>query len=287
MLHSVCLYTNKRKDRGLTTSRMIVESVREMGMEIKAAPDIAAELGLPAFNSETDNADLAIVLGGDGTVLKAAHMFSPLGIPLLGVNYGTLGFLAEIDREEIRRSLELIHTGQFHIENRSMLNVIEESENRPVIALNEIGLFRKQEHGVVRLAVYCNDSIIGVYACNGIMVSTPTGSTGYSLSAGGPIVDPGVDCLVITPVCAHSFSARPVVVPGEAKVSIQVVNTPSGCSLMADDIVYRLLSDGEKITIGKAAPLCRFVRLGPPDFYGQLGAKLMEWNNISAEGSIT
>jgi NAD+ kinase len=282
-VRTVCIMINRRRDADCQQAARLAAILAAHGLNVLCMPEDAERLALPHFIPNVHQADVALVLGGDGTLLHAARFFAPLGIPLLGVNIGTLGFMSEIAPDDFEQALERLVCGDYRIEKRAMLRGVlvrgGKETVEPVFALNEIGLFRAFDGGVVRIGVVCDGADVDTYPCDGMMVSTPTGSTGYSLSAGGPIVHPAVDCFVLVPVCAHSLYARPFVVGGSATIDL----VPA-----ARVHEYRVIYDEKAVAFpteeGIALRICRapfdaeFIRLNHLNYFLQLRMKLSEWN---------
>ncbi len=165
-----------------------------------------------------DNITFALVLGGDGTILKTARYYAKYDVPILGINLGRLGFLSQAKPSQAKEAIELILKGNFKIEDRIMLSALDGKMN----ALNDIVIKGNGFSRTSRLYVHINDNIVCDYLADGIIISTPTGSTAYTLSAGGPILFPTLDAMVVVPICPHTMNARPIVIP-----SCEVINVTS------------------------------------------------------------
>jgi len=174
---------------------------------------------------------LAVVLGGDGTILKTARYCSRFDIPILGINLGRLGFLSQSKLAELDKTIEKIKSGDYRIEERMMLKTIEN-----ICALNDIVIRGNTFSRTSRLCVEINSQNVCDYLADGIIISTPTGSTAYTLSAGGPVIEPSLDAMVIIPICPHTMTARPLVVPSKEKITIST----------ADKTRLRITADGQK-----------------------------------------
>ncbi len=282
-MRSVCIMANAQSHLAEKQIKRMIDSLAENGFHSYCMPECASHFDLKIFQPNIHSVDFAVVFGGDGTLLQAARCFSVLDIPILGINLGTLGFLSEIQPEDFEQSLNQIKSGQYRIEHRTMLKGMLNEKDKPlqddILGLNEVGLFRDIDGGVVRISVYSDGVFVGTYSCDGVMVSTPTGSTAYSLSAGGPIVEPSVDCLLLIPVCAHSLYARPIVLPANAKVEMAVYGRRDSCKVLADD--YKFASSvrySGKLLVNKADHNAQFIRLNQWNYFEQLRAKLAEWN---------
>jgi NAD+ kinase len=227
----------------------------------------------PGFDSEMK---LAVVLGGDGTVLAASRQVAPKGIPLLSVNTGHMGFLTETYLNQLPQAMEKVMAGDYEIEERAMLNVKVlrgESVLWEALCLNEMVLHREPLTCMCHFEIAVGRHAPVDIAADGVIVSTPTGSTAYSLSAGGPVVTPGVPALQLVPICPHSLASRALVFPDSEPVTISpasptrlvmVVDGNGGCYVFPEDRVY----------MERAHYSARFIRLQPPEFYRILREKL-------------
>ena len=181
------------------------------------------------FNSHTEldgSFDMLISIGGDGTMLRAATLVQNSGIPLLGVNAGRLGFLASVQKENIANFLQLVIEKKYTISPRSLLSLQCVPENEDIqelnFALNEISVSRKDTTSMITIETYLNNEYLNSYWADGLIVATPTGSTGYSLSCGGPILTPDVSSFVLTPIAPHNLNARPLVIPDSTEIRLKV-----------------------------------------------------------------
>jgi len=248
------------------TARLPKEDARAIGLD---------ELGLEPGPALTGGADLAVALGGDGTMLRAVHLAAPAGIPVLGVNLGRLGYLAVLEPDALPAALDRFNGGDHGIEERTMLSVGVEGRTPtpPVhLALNEAVL----EHGgpghTVHLAVGIGGRPFTSHVADALIVATPTGSTAYSFSAGGPIVSPRHDALVVTPVAPHTPFTRSLVVHPDEPVRVEVLDH-RGAVLSVDGQEMGRLTQGEALVATVAPVPARFVTFGAGDFYGVLKAK--------------
>lgn len=170
--------------------------------------------------------DFLISVGGDGTILRAATLVRDKNIPIIGVNAGRLGFLATIQEENIETFLPKLFTNDFTVSNRSLLSLVCEPPNKDLhdinFALNEVTVSRKDTTSMITIETYLNDEYLNSYWADGLIIATPTGSTGYSLSCGGPVLTPEVTSLVITPIAPHNLTARPLVIPDDMKITLKI-----------------------------------------------------------------
>ena len=230
---------NSAKDPELTFSNMIIDYLEEHGARCHVQK-ITEKMEGPYHYTDPDgipgDTQCIIVLGGDGTLLQAARDVVHLDIPLLGINLGTLGFLAEVDKNSVYPALDRLLTDDYELEERMMLEgKIYRGEELigKDIALNDIVIGREGHLRVIRFKNYVNDSYMNSYNADGIIISTPTGSTGYSLSAGGPIVSPETNILIMTPVAPHTLNTRSVIFPAEDEITVEIGEGSQGCEAKA------------------------------------------------------
>lgn len=229
-----------------------------------------------AISSDISQVDCVISLGGDGTLLRAAQLAVQHNKPLLGINAGRLGFLTEFDLTALGLYLDALSQGSFIIEERALISL--SLDNKEHLVLNDVVLSRGGFSRLLNFDVYCNQNFVSSYFADGIILSTPTGSTGYSLSAGGPIMSPDVECFVITPICAHSLLHRSIVVSNETTVEIRLKNDAHMKSqLILDGITVKHIKKNESITIYKSAKKLKLIRLQEKNFFEVVQQKLTEW----------
>jgi len=248
-------------------ARLLVneEGAAAIGAEGQAVPE--ADLG--------EQADLIVILGGDGTILHGARVAGGR-VPLLGARVGGFGFLAEVNLEELAGVAGRIAGGDFQVEERMMLAADVEREGihlEGFVALNDVVVGKSGMARVLRVIASVDGELLARYPADGLVVATPTGSTAYSLSAGGPIVHPSVEVIVITPISPHTFNARAVVVGREARVTIELAGGQEA-RLTVDGQVGYPIEAGDRVVVRRAERTTRLVRLTPPSFYGILRARL-------------
>ncbi|MEA2452695.1 MAG: kinase [Actinomycetota bacterium] len=222
-----------------------------------------------------DDADLVVSLGGDGTMLRAARLAHSLDAPLLGVNLGMLGYLSEVDPSRARDALDQIFGGDYEIEERMMLScrTSDDGKEQPFVGLNEALVERTGTHRLVRLGVKIGGESLAAFNADGVIVATPTGSTAYALSAGGPIVSPRAQCLILVPVSAHMIFSRPFVLSAEEIIEI-TVEGEQAASLSMDGQPGIPVTAGMPVLVQRADKPLRLVRLGGPGFVERLRVKL-------------
>ena len=223
------IVTNQDKDIDLKVTKEIQKYIISRGRECHLAEPLVGtdplKTGYTDLSKLQEDIDCVILLGGDGTFIQTVRDFKGLDIPMVGVNMGTVGFLATIDLDNLYDSLDALVDGDYTIQNRILLRGEVYREGRRLqksIAFNDVIVTRSGFSRLVELKIYVNDQLLDIYAADGVIVSTPAGSTGYNLSAGGPVVFPETEMMIITPICPHSLSARSVVVSAQAKVRVEI-----------------------------------------------------------------
>lgn len=267
----------KRKDAVACAAKATL-FLQGAGIAVQAEDDAAACLeGVTPFSHAEEKPDAILSLGGDGTLLRGAQAAVKWDVPLLGVNLGRVGFLAEAEPEDINDVLRCLLDGQYTLEERGLLDV--QANGQRWLALNDVVVSRGGYSRLITLEALVDGERAGRYIADGLVVTTPTGSTGYSLSAGGPIVSPHVDCMVITPICAHSLQHRPCVVPGSAEIRLQLgADAEQRACLQVDGQSCADLAGGSCISIGRAAERIQLVRTQPAHFFQLVRDKLAEWS---------
>lgn len=227
--------------------------------------------------------DALVVGGGDGTMLHAAQATMGSGIPILGINLGSLGFLTSVKAEEIGYVLPKILSGQYGVSTRSLLSAKLEGSSRAWCALNEISVAPAPGSLMVRVRVKVGGEFLSEYHADGLLVASPTGSTAYSLSAGGPLVSPRAKALVLTPVCAHAMAQRPVVVGEQEGVELALAPSDRGAILRADGVLVGRLTPGKVLRVTVAKPVVRLMHPAGVGFYG-LARQKLGWSGSTARG---
>ena len=229
-------------------------------------------------NPEGMRPDLILTFGGDGTLLAGAQYAMQHDVPLLGINLGTVGFLTEEEPGQLEKALKSIIDGQCQIEERSLLKVQNPQTGEIFHALNDAVITRGGYARLIQVQASVNGREYGVFTADGIIVATPTGSTGYSLSAGGPIVEPGMNCMIITPVCVHSMQHCPCIVSGESRIRLLLKPERQQTAVLQIDGKNRgTLETGNEILISGTERKIKLIRLHPYDFFGLMRRKLIEW----------
>ena len=230
------------------------------------------------FQTLDNSFDLLISIGGDGTILRAITYVSDLSIPIIGINTGRLGFLATIQNNRIESALDSIFAGDYKISERSLLCVETKPENKDLMqlnfALNEISISRKNTTSMITVKTHLDGEYLTSYWADGLIVSTPTGSTGYSLSCGGPVISPNAKNFVITPIAPHNLSARPLVIPDDTEIQLKV-DGREDFYLISLDSRIATLHNSTIVTIKKAAFKIKMIELHSESFIDTLRKKLL------------
>lgn len=250
----------------------------QLGLELSFEREMRDVANAGELLSDTRTIDALISLGGDGTLLRGARLIDGAPVPILGVNLGRLGFLTTCGTEDMDEALRLLASGEYVAEARMALQataVDGDGANRQSWrALNDFVVHKGGFARVVRVGISVNGESIGTYAADGVIVSTPTGSTAYSLSAGGPVVVPTVESILLTPISAHALGVRPMIVPPDAEVSIDTSRSSEMLMVTVDGQVGTELVPGEMLVVKRADSPVHIVRLPGTSFFERLRAKL-------------
>ena len=271
------IYTNPQKDKKYMATKKVLAALCEAGCDVYYDALTARGLGLAAFR-DAKECDVLFVLGGDGTILQAAHKYVRCDIALVGINFGRLGFMSEIDIDGIVPFIRTVLAGKYRIDERTMLKTRVPRVDEPVLALNDFIITKQSRSKMIRLDLYVNGSHAEHYIGDGLIVSTPTGSTAYSMSAGGPIISPDIACMLITPICPHSMHARSIVANCTDEITVMCVDTAGKVGISADGRKEMPFMKGDAITITTADIKTKFLRVEADNFYSHLKRKLAQWN---------
>ncbi len=286
-MKNVILTPNPYRDKGFQTVRTAAHILRDAGMDVKIclpfevdrSYELPRDLRFQRLDRELPHADVVVCFGGDGTILHMAKAATRKNIPILGVNVGNVGFMAELESSELDM-LKKLATDDFKLDRRMMLDVTVQRERDIVyhdISLNDAVITKGSIARTAHLQVKCDG--VNAMQCNGdgIIIATPTGSTAYSLSAGGPIVEPDASNILITPICAHSVSSRSIVAPGRRIITVeQMRNTRRNAYVSVDGGRAFRLNTGDVVTIQKSALETKLIKLKDRSFYDVLNTKFRE-----------
>ena len=283
-MKNVILTPNPYRDKGFQTVRAAQRVLRDAGLEPKICLpfevdrsfELPRDLRFTRLDREMQNADMVVCFGGDGTILHMAKTATRRNIPVLGVNIGTMGFMAELESNELDQ-LARIATNDFTLDSRMMLDVTLQRDRDIVfhdICLNDAVITKGAIARITHLTVKCDGVTAMTCGGDGVIVATPTGSTGYSLSAGGPIVEPEASNIIITPICAHDVMSRCIVAPGRRVVTVEMVrNSRRNAFLSVDGGKAVRMNMGDVAIVRKSNMEAKLVRLKERSFYDVLNAK--------------
>ena len=258
-----------------------------LGVSLAFEPALARTAGRASVEPDEIEADLALVLalGGDGTLLRAARLAAPRGIPVLGCNLGRLGFLTMVSEDELEAAMSMVASGDYALEERLTLRIrvvphgSSAPDGRSFYAINDAVIHKSGFARLIGLRVSADDDEVGHYSADGIILATATGSTAYSLSAGGPIVSPTMEGIVATPISPHTLAVRPVVFPGDTRISVELLSGDHDLQLTVDGQPGCGLSVGDRVEVARARHAVGLVRLPRHSFFTVLRRKL-HWGDV-------
>ena len=282
-MQTIGIMANPRKDAALQIARAAEAHLRDRGIAVLLQTWVAEALGLSnrgLTDTQVVEADAVLVLGGDGTILATARLCAPCATPMLPVHLGRFGFLTEVAPTELSLALDDLLDGAFRTEERMMLSgeAVQGGrvrEQATVLALNDIVVANGPLSRVLHLSMAVDGRYVTTYAADGVILATPTGSTAYSLSAGGPLVHPSLQTLLVTPICAHALTARPLLIPPNSEVSVTIDDDPHDIvRVTIDGQIGFPLQPGDEIHIRRAPHPAKILSVGGADFYDKLQNKL-------------
>ncbi len=285
MMNRFVILPNLSKDDQLATTKLIVDWLERHHCQVYLPEEVASHLKKETYGLKEqelyDHADCAIVLGGDGTILYTARQMTKYDLPMLGVNLGNLGFLAEVEKKDAIITLEKIIEGDYYIQKRMMLNVskvIRDKEEKVGVALNDIVIARASISRMMKYSIYVNNVHVNHYSADGLIVSTPTGSTAYNLSAGGPILDPANEMMVITPICPHTLMSRSIILSKNDEVRISLKDNRKSWNkdimLTIDGQENFKIDQEDEIIVSKSEHSAKLITCNKNGFYRILKKKL-------------
>lgn len=263
----------------------VLEQIQAAGLEVALSPDMASWLKettdtmpwktLSEAPLEEQGLGMMISLGGDGSLLDTVAMVGRSEVPVLGINLGRLGFLSNVRLEEVNEALTVIKQGKYTIQDRSLVEVIDHAEMLGMqnFALNEVTLHKRDSASMLAVHVHMGETYLNTYWADGLIVATPTGSTAYSLSCGGPVLDPTNNALILTPISPHNLNVRPFVVPDDVTLHLQLEARSDMC-LMNLDSRSHAIHGLSKVTVRKADFVVKMIQIEEEDFLPTLRAKL-------------
>lgn len=262
-------------------ARKLTKWLEKKDVEVYIERDLDDNINHPNAVSRSvisKTVDIILVLGGDGTFIGMARLACKYGVPILGINLGRLGFLTEIATDEIYQMMDRILSGDYEVEDRHMLAAKVKTSSGKVRSyelLNDVVINKGALARIMDLAIYIDGAHVTTYRADGIILATPTGSTAYSLSAGGPIVAPGLNVTIVTPICPHTLTNRPLVVSGDAKIDIKIISEEQDSYLTLDGQIGIKLKGGDTVSVRISDKTAKLIKSPFRDFYTILNMKLM------------
>lgn len=284
-MKTIGIFSNSRKDVDHLGAKKVYEMIKGTHRVI-CEQDIGIK-GIETVSKEDfcRFAQAVIVLGGDGTILNVARAVCKKSIPILGINMGNLGFLAEIDKSNLEMSIQSFLKGQYTLEKRSMLFASVERDGEIIgkcNALNDIVISCARYKRMIELDIFIDNIKVDSYWADGVIASTPTGSTAYSLSAGGPIVDPGLAAMMVTPICPHTLSSRSIVMPSKKQLKILVKGKAKRGSILTIDGQEGFdINYGDIVKISESRYKVTFIKIKDNSFYTVLKKKMSERGRVN------
>jgi NAD+ kinase len=266
-------FVSRREEESVRLAEMLINQLKSSA-ETLVEPDLAQRLnlaGTPVEEMERQNADFIVSVGGDGTILRTIHrMADP--VPILGINMGTLGFLVDVEPRDAIKTLHKL-LGGFEVDERSRLKVLLNGKSLPP-ATNEVALITASPAKMIEFEIIVDGSLMEDFRADGVIIATSTGSTAYAMSAGGPIVDPRVDAVVLVPNAPFKLSSRPWVIPGDSMIEVRLKLTEKDALVVVDGQNMATICVNDSVVISRADTPARFVKVSKDGFYEKVKNKL-------------
>lgn len=271
---TVALFPNMQKSQSTSITMGVREFLFQRNVNVVAEDLIAEQIGAnPLSSVDPNEVDLIISLGGDGTILRLLQRHPELKAPIVGINLGSLGFMADIPIVDIYPALEDLLKGNFKVQERLMMKGTT-IHKETCLAVNEIVVHRAKNPSLVDLAIHVDGMYLNTFSADGLIISSPSGSTAYSLAAGGPILTPDLEAFLITPICPHTISNRPIVLMPKDHIKIQYLNEYEPVEVTYDGFANFHIATGEVFYIQKAERTCSLISLPGHDYFSTLRQKL-------------
>lgn len=278
-MKKIVVIPNENKDINLKITKKLIKILSDRAciyME-KKFEDTGFQVEFKDSPYIYNDADFVIVLGGDGTILNVCEPCGRRGIPVMGINLGKVGFMTEVNTDEIESAVNALLEDKFIIEKRMMMKVIVNKENddkKEYHALNDV-VISKCNTSMISIELHSENEKINAYTADGLIISTPTGSTGYSLSAGGPVADPTMELFIASPICAHMLHARPALMPVNKEIVMTILNEHNvGASVTIDGNEVDKITPEDKVIVQKSQYYVKIIKIGKQSFYDVLADKL-------------
>lgn len=278
----IALFSNETKDPELKLALQVASFFQKQGIEI-LTEDAKTKLidAKPLSSTDLKTLSFAISMGGDGTLLRTFHLLQEHATPILGINLGNLGFIADVPLKELFESLTDLLENRFTLEKRLVLE--GKTKDLTLLAANDLVIHRASNPSLIELSVEIEGRLVDRFICDGLIVATPTGSTAYSLACGGPILSPTLDAMVLTPICPHTISNRPIVLTAEHTLTIRYLNSKKPIEVRADGLDASALTSQDTLIINRSAKIFHLVKLKRTDYFQTLRTKLGWSGNLIPE----
>ncbi len=269
----IALFPNEQKESSFSLASEIVQFLKAEQIRVVAEDSKAQAIGAESISKvQPGEIGCLISMGGDGTILRLSHKYAHLDVPILGINLGHLGFMADVPISDIYPSLTDLLNGAYTIQRRLMITA--SSDTGSVDAVNDVVIHRSPNYSLIELAIEVEGVYINTFVADGVIIATPNGSTAYSLAAGGPILSPFLDAVVITPICAHTISNRPIVLTADRKICIRYLSKYDPVEVRADGLDFFSLHTGQSIEITRSPLTFKLVSLHRHEYFSTLRKKL-------------
>ncbi len=279
VVKSVGIICKHDKKEAYDAAKRLIVWLNERGINAAVDSDAAAQIEVEGVRKEDipDLSDVIVVLGGDGTLLSVARLIGQRGIPIVGVNLGTLGFITTVPLSQLYPTMETVLSGQYKVQGRMMLNATVRRDGRKVedhLVLNDVVINKGALARIVEMETYIDGRYVTVFKADGLIINTPTGSTGYCLSAGGPIVHPTMSCIGIIPICPHTLTNRPLIIPDDAVLEVALRSGTEDVFLTLDGQVGFQVRCNDIVMVKKSEHRMYFVMSPDDDYFHMLRTKL-------------
>ena len=280
-MKSVAIILNPEKSEAVELACKLVPWLHEHGLVVTAEHDAAVAMSEPSLSRDEEQlakADFALVMGGDGTLLRASRVMAPAGVPMLAVRFGKFGFIMDTEPQDVYEALKSVIAADYQINERMMIAATVNrngKETHTAPALNDIVIAKGPLARMLRLGTHVSGQYISTYSADGLIVATPTGSTAYSLSAGGPLVTPDLKTIIITPICPHTLNARSLIISSNETVEIEVESDLGDVVVLTVDGQIGIpLEHGDGVLIHESKSKACLISTGGPTFYNKLQTRL-------------
>ena len=273
-MKTIALFPKVSQPESKKLAHEVITLLQSKNIHVVVEDDKAKDLdALSLSSADPKSIAFLITMGGDGSILRVAHSYADIDAPILGINLGHLGFMADVQISEIIPCLEDLLKGKYSVQSRIMLEGTSPN-GETFFAMNDFAFHRARNPSLVEMAIYVDDHYLNTFEADGIILATPNGSTAYSLAAGGPILSPDIEAFVLTPICPHTISNRPIVLNSNKEIRIEYVSKNHPIEVVSDGLSSFELKTGEKVKFKRSPRTFKLVNLDRIDFFSTLRTKL-------------